>query len=163
VPASFPVHVGNGTAESEHACVPREVEPLHFVRRADRPMMCVVEERPNVAAPDLPHEPRFVPLVDERKVDALESLVHVGLTVVCAAGQPGERCPELRERPRVLAEEVPSAPALLRLEDYRFVPPGREFPDDASQEMSVAVVPVGHERVDEERDPHAAAPAGTRA
>jgi hypothetical protein len=58
----------------------------------------------------------------------------------------------------VVADEVRAAPAVARLVHAHLVPAREQLGDDAAQEVRVAVVPVGGERVDEEDDPHQTRP-----
>jgi hypothetical protein len=56
----------------------------------------------------------------------------------------------------VSLDEVPAAPAVTRLEDTDVVAEREQLTRDPAEEVRVAVVPVGDERVVEERDLHAA-------
>src|SRR3712207_8073977 len=53
------------------------------------------------------------------------------------------------------SKEVGQAPAVARLEHAHLVAPAEQLAGHAAQEVGVAVVPVGHQRVVEHRDFHA--------
>jgi hypothetical protein len=64
---------------------------------------------------------------------------------------------ELRRRfEAVVLSQASGAPSVDRLEDAHVVPLARKLRGDTTQEVSVAVVPVTDERMDEEYDPHGA-------
>ena len=56
----------------------------------------------------------------------------------------------------MVADEVGAAPAGGGLEGADLVALGHQLAGDAAQEVGVAVVPAGDERVAEDDDPHAA-------
>jgi hypothetical protein len=152
-------------AEREHAVVAVELELGHRRGLRHRAVVGVVEQEhvstPRAAAvvPDPPHQLRLVPLVDEHEVAAVERAVDVERREVVA------RRRELRVRRPVPAQgvvtrlrgEVAHAPRVRRLEDVHLVAAREELGRHAAQEMRVAMVPVGDDRVAEDHDPHVAA------
>jgi hypothetical protein len=79
---------------------------------------------------------------------------------VLARAQRGEGAREGQERPlALLGHEVAPAPAVQGLQRQGLVAAGLEVAQDAAQEVGVAVVPVGDERVGVEQEAHHAAAA----
>ena len=126
-------------------------------------MVRVVEQereaaRALAAEADPADEGRLVPLVHQHDVCTVGRRLDVELLRVVEDGpQLGKGAAELvHGAEAVLLEKVAAAPAVARLEDAHGVAAPHELARDAAQEMRVAVVPVGDDRVVEERDVHAA-------
>jgi hypothetical protein len=102
--------------------------------------------------------------VDDDHVGALERRIEVeGVCIVRGRAQPRERRLEIGQRLlAVVRREIAPAPAVGRFVNRDLVSPRRQFPNDAAQEMRVAVVPVGHQRVIEEDELHDRRPFRSR-
>jgi hypothetical protein len=100
--------------------------------------------------------------VDEDEVGAVERLAEVGGGARVGLGREAGVGPPPAEEPglAVVADEVLAAPAGRGLERPDLVAAGQQLARDAAQEVGVAVVPAGLERVAEQDDPHAAAATG---
>ena len=57
----------------------------------------------------------------------------------------------------MIGQQVPQAPRALRLEDADLMAEDDQLPQDATQEVGVAVVPAGRQRMGEIDDLHATA------
>jgi len=168
-PAAFEVDAADHLAVGEDAVVVGEVEALHLLRRRGGAVVGVVEEQavPAVAGAvgaDPLDQLGLVPLVDEDEVGVVEGGIEVEAPrVVGGALEVGEGAGEVVERRlALLAEEVFAAPAIGRLVDRHLVPALLQLGDDPAEEVGVAVVPVGDQRVGEVGDLHAATLARRR-
>jgi hypothetical protein len=162
-PAGLQVALAQDRAKSQDPVIAVEIEPTDGTWSAHRTMMGVVEEK-GVAAAACPmptngaHEPGCVPFVDEDEIGACQQEVEIGRVSIERAGEirigaaPGG---EPRRAGRRL--QVRPAPARPRLEGMDLVAAGGQLAGDAAQEMGVAVVPAGGQRMAEEDDPHAMA------
>ena len=92
----------------------------------------------------------------EDDVGARERAIEVGLAgTVAARAQRGEARREGHDGGLALIDEqVPAAPAVLRLVDVDGVAGRLQLSDDAAQEGGGAVTPVGHERMTEDDELH---------
>jgi hypothetical protein len=124
----------------------------------------VVEQQTEAAAGAAPpadrrHHLGLVPFVDQHQVDAVEHAVECDGEpgrVVGDADEAGVGAGEGRQRClTVVGEQVVAAPAVLGLVHHHPGAARLQLGDDAAQEVGVAVVPVRHERVVEERHPQA--------
>ena len=92
-----------------------------------------------------------------RNLSIADQVADVGILGVGATVEPRERrCERGEGGYPLLGQEVLARPAAAWLEDADLVPQLEQLADDAALEVRVTVVPVAHERVDEEREPHAA-------
>ena len=143
----------------------REIELRHRRGLRGGAVMRVVEEELIAAGcaamlADATHELAIVPLVHEDDVGAGECRGDVELReVVADRAKRGERAAEIVERFfSVIGDEVLHAPGIERLVDDDVVIAREELRNDAAQEVRVAVVPVGNQRVVEQRKFHRVAP-----
>jgi hypothetical protein len=164
-PALAQVDRAEHLPEGQHAVVLREVVGRHGGRIGDGTVVGVVEQQPEAAAgaaptPDGGHELRLVPLVDQHQIDAVEHGVErdgEAGGVVADAGEARVGAGEAGERLRaVVRDQVVAAPAVAGLVHRHPRTPCLQLGGDAAQEVGVAVVPVRHEGVVEERDPQRA-------
>ena len=140
----------------------RQVVRRHLIRRGDGAVVRVVEEQPISAAamPVFPHPAdKFVvaPLVHDHEVGAVKGFVEVERVQV-VRGARDRRVRELEHLDRpfaVLAAEVHEAPRVARLVNADVVAALAERAHDSAEEVGVAVVPAGQERVIEHHDAHA--------
>ena len=169
-PALRQVALAQHRAEGQHAVVAVEVEAADGLRVAHRPVVGVVEqEREAPARRPAPaeggDEVGLVPLVDQDEVGPVQRPVEVreGAGVGLGLGQVGVGlAPAPERRLALVADQVLAAPAGGGLEDPDLVAAGAQLAHDAAQEVGVAVVPAGGQRVAEDHHPHAARLRATR-
>jgi len=162
-PAVLEIRVANRITEREHAIVVGEVVLADSGPIGDRAVVRIVEEqrvrtlRPAVRT-NRGDERVIVPLVHEHEVGAGERRIQVQTVTVVASADPGElRVGSFEGRNRrltLLLDEVHDAPRVARFVDADGVTAGDQVGHDAAQEVRVAVVPVGDERVAEDYDAH---------
>ena len=56
------------------------------------------------------------------------------------------------------SDQVVTAPAVFRLERHSIMTARLQFAQDATEEMRIAVVPIGHKRMSIQNEAHAALP-----
>src|SRR5207248_3753920 len=130
-------------------------------------VMRVVEKQPERGAAlaqsaQLAHEARIVPLVHEHEVGASDRARQIELFVIAdgSDARVGTPC-SLERGDTVLGDEVLHAPCVLRFVHVDARSAFDQFGRDAAEEMGVAVVPVGEQRMAEDDDVHATAPVGS--
>ena len=103
-------------------------------------------------------EPWIVPLMDEDEVRAFDQRIDFAFGVKAVRDQLriGEAIGIEAARP-MFGEQVARAPGAFGLECHRFVPAQDQFTQHAAQEMGVAMIPAGNERMSEIDDLHTAA------
>jgi hypothetical protein len=122
-------------------------------------MVRVVEQQ-HVGAPagamaaDLSDEIVRVPFVHQHEIGRVEEGFEIDRArIVELASEPGIRAAKRGERVfSVIANEIGAAPPIGRLEHVDAVSARQELGRDAAQEMRVAVVPVGRQRMAEHYD-----------
>jgi hypothetical protein len=161
-PAAFDVDAADHLAVGEDAVVVEEVVAGHLLRGGGGAVVGVVEEQlvavvPGAVGADPGDQLGLVPLVDEDEVGLVEGGVDVEFPRVVGSGlEVREGAGELAQRLlAVLALEVGAAPAVGRFVDRHLVPAVLQLGGDAAEEVGVAVVPVGDQRVGEDDDLHA--------
>ncbi len=113
------------------------------------------------AAPDRGDQRRLVPLVDEHEVGIADERGDVGAFAVGARRQLGIVASERRQSGlAAVAQQVVEAPGSLGLERHDVVAERLQLAQHAAQEMRVAVVPAGAQRMREGDDLHASTSAG---
>jgi len=163
-PAPSAINLRQRLAEGQHAVVAVEIEAPDSVGIAHRAMMGVVEQQREPTAapthrPDGGHQPGVVPFMHDHEVGVGQGCVEIEAFVVGArrefwVGRPIGVKPGFS----MILEQVLQAPRLGRLVGRDCVAAMDEFAQHTAQEVRVAVVPAGGERVSETDDPHAAAP-----
>ena len=105
-------------------------------------------------------------VVHEHHVDIFEGRMKIEILVALGA-QERIAAIELFDRCRAVeAQEVARAPGVLRFENAHLVSTNHQIRRDTAQKVGIAVVPIGDERLVEQRDPHlkrTPAPARPRA
>ncbi len=132
---------------------------------ADSAVVRVMEQQTAVsrgrAMPaDTRYELRLIPLVHDHDVGAIERFIQI------ESGRIVERAAQTRvsrlegiQRPIPMAfAQIAQTPAANRLEYLDAMPPVHQLGHDAAQEVRIAVVPVGHQRVIEQNEIHAETP-----
>ncbi|HEY0337688.1 MAG TPA: hypothetical protein VGC70_10150, partial [Burkholderiales bacterium] len=106
---------------------------------------------------DPPHQRGIVPFVHQNEVGTIERLIEIKrAAVVAPAAKHGIGVRKARERRfSVLARQVEYAPRIGRLVDIYIMPASDELAADAAQEVRIAVIPIGDQRVTENYDAHA--------
>ncbi len=166
-PASLAVEVGKDLAEGQDAVEVGQVVAGHGLGVGDGAVVGVVEEEAvgsiaGVMAADAGDESGVVPFVDEDQLYAVEGGVEIEREgVVAAAFESGVGFAEGFEGFwAVLGEEVFQAPGVAGFVDAEVVAAEEEFGGDAAEEVGVAVVPVGQERMIKQGNPHRFLPSG---
>src|SRR3569623_1250600 len=105
---------------------------------------------------DTTHELMIVPFVHDDEVGAVDQLADlVVLHIVKVAHELGNVPMKVGERARsLIAEEMGETPSAVRFIYLHLVPARLEFAHHATQEVGIAVIPVGHQRVIEHHDTH---------
>jgi hypothetical protein len=162
-PARAHVAVRDALTKCQYAGIVTEVERFDSRWVGDAAMMRVVEEQAAARARRAFAEPidqsRIIPFVHQRHVRAGERPLAVEVRErVAMAAQLGKAPREfIHGRTAFAHEQVAQAPALGGFVDLHFVPARQQLAGAAAQEVRVAVVPVGHQRMIEERELHATA------
>ena len=162
-PSLRAIHFGERRAEGEHAVVAGEIERPQRRRLADAAMMRVVEQEGEPAARDARasdggDQRRVGPFMDENDIGGVGHRGHIGRGAIPCRGEFGEIRLEPCQRVRpVIGEKIGAAPPVCRLERLGRVAARPQLPEDAAQEVRVAVIPAGGERVDEVDEAHQAA------
>ncbi len=88
----------------------------------------------------------------------LKALARKGVIEIVSIGFADELREERAElldcRDTLLGEEIGAAPAIFGLQRKGFMPPGQQVPHHPAQEMGVAMVPIGDERMSVEGKAH---------
>jgi hypothetical protein len=163
------VDVAHRGAEGQHAVVVREVVACHRLAFGDRAVVRVVEEQPPGRAGRAPlaqpaHQRVVVPLVHEHQRRTVERRVQRGVVgttrrmdVAHAVELRIRATPALQRLGPALGHQVLRAPRVGRLPARHLVTGQQQLTRDAAQEVRVAVVPVGRQRVAEDHDAHGTA------
>jgi hypothetical protein len=160
-PTPSPIHLGQGLAEGEDAVVALKVELTDRVRIADGAMMRIVEEEREARAaaalaPKGGYEPRLVPFVHDHDVGVRQGQVELEKILVGARAQLRIGVViGLKARLAMILDEVLDAPRIDRLVGDDLVALGDQLAQDSTQEVRVAVVPAGSQRMREIDKPHA--------
>jgi hypothetical protein len=162
-PATAPIDLTQDFAEDEKPIVIIDIEALELVRRRYGAMMSVMEqEREGSAVPPPLAEPgdklRRAPLVHDDDVSAIEGGIEIK-----SIGRIGVH-PHVRHKLRcfrqnglaAVLQRIAAAPAVSRLIDTDLMTAACQLAGDPAQEMRVAVIPAGCERVIEQDELHAA-------
>src|SRR5215212_4642537 len=111
---------------------------------------------------DALHQRPVVPFVHQNEVGTVERLIEIERAAVVAPAvkhRIGVR--KVRKRRfSILARQVEYAPCIGRLVDIYSMAASNELAADATQEVRIAVIPIGDERVTENYDAHARDSAG---
>ena len=160
-PRAARVGAGEHLVAHEGGVVTVELERVPPRAVAERAVVAVVKKQPvrtarRAVRADRGDQRRIGPLVYEHDVGARERALEVGLAgAVATRAQRGEARGEGDDgRLALVGEEAPAAPALFGLVDVDGVSRRLQLADDAAQEVSGVVAPVGRERVAEDDGLH---------
>src|SRR3569623_2782350 len=160
-PAAREIDVTQHAAEGEHTIVVTQVVTRHVFWLGQRTMVGIVKQEARTRMggaifADTTHELMIVPFVHDDEVGAVDQLAAlVLLFFVKVALEKGKVPMKVGARARsLLAEELGETPSAVRFIYLHLVPARLEFAHHATQEVGIAVIPVGHQRVIEHLDTH---------
>ena len=162
-PTPAAVDFSQRLAESQHTVVAGQVEGLDRLRIADRAVVGIVEQQREPPSPrplpaDGGDQLGVVPFMDDDEIGAVTGLRDIEPHRVDRRAEFGIGALEGFEPPApVIGEQPLQAPGALRLIDLHLMAAIDQVAQDAAQEVGVAMVPAGGQRVGEVDDPHAAA------
>src|SRR3569833_2158093 len=160
-PAAREIDVTQHAAEGEHTIVVTQVVTRHVFWLGQRTMVGSVKQEARTRMggaifADTTHELMIVPFVHDDEVGAVDQLADlILLQIVNVAHVLGKVPMKVGERARsLIAEEMGETPSAVRFIYLHLVPARLEFAHHATQEVGIAVIPVGHQRVIEHHDTH---------
>ncbi len=148
-------------AECQNTVIILQPAYIDLAGGCEEAVVGVVKQKPELcAAPaqesDPTHQLGLVPFMDDHGVHAVQRPFHAGKTRRIKNGPEVTEAPvEFESRPgAVPADEILKAPTVLGFENSHLMSPADQLGGDSPQEMSVAVVPIGDNRMVEKRYPH---------
>jgi hypothetical protein len=166
-PTPFAIDLGQGRAEGQHGVIAVQIETPDRLRLADRAVMRVMEqqgERGTAAAQAANggDQLRLVPFMHDDHIGPVERGLHLREAGEGAGGQLGiVRVEGVEPCLAVVAQQVLQAPGSLGFEGEHLMPAMHQVPQHAAQEMRVAMVPAGGQRMGEVDELHAATVPGS--
>ena len=153
-PAMPPIGVAQHIAKGEHPVETVEIESGNRLPVSHHPMMRIVEQQqiPPTAATmrgDALDQGRLVPFMHQHDIGAVERPIQIEpCGVVDGDRQIGiGLAPRFERRLALLGNQIAGAPPIRRLERPDRDAAALTFAEHAAQEMRVAVVPVGSQRM----------------
>ena len=150
-------------SKGEHAVIARKIEGADRVRITDGAVMRIVEQQGEAAAAHPRAAERgdqcgIVPLVDDDEIGVREQrggiiALREGLRAQLGIG----RRIGVQSCLAMIGQQIGKAPRARRLQRQDIMTPRHELAQDAAQEVGVAVIPAGAQRMGEIADLHAAA------